>query len=149
MDVLQACWTCWCRDGVGKGSWWYYWTLLAAHGPGVVVERKGTCCCTRTRDVSTSTPNSTLYYLLRPCEHLSLARRVLFTSSGLLYQERISILLLRPGDSTNSPRRRQNMHQATQYAHICRPSEPSSTHAVPRDIRCQSSHLHRAVPFPV
>jgi hypothetical protein len=46
---------------VGKGSWWCYWTLLAAHGPRVVVKRKGTCCCTRTRGVSTST--ETLPYI--------------------------------------------------------------------------------------
>jgi hypothetical protein len=48
---------------VAKGSWWWcYWTLLAAaHGPGVVVKRKGTCCCTRTRGVSTST--ETLPYI--------------------------------------------------------------------------------------
>lgn len=46
---------------MGKGSWWCYWTLLAAHGPGVVVKRKGTCYCTRTRGVSTST--ETLPYI--------------------------------------------------------------------------------------
>lgn len=93
-------------------------------------------------------PPQKLYLILRPCEHLPLARRVLFTSSCPLRSGRY--IPLWPGHSTRkSPLHRQNIHQATPCTLICRPSEPSNTHAVPRIIRCQSSHLHRAVPFPV
>lgn len=50
----------WVREAGGAN----YWTLLAAHGPGVVVKRKGTCYCTRTRGTQgVSTSTETLPYI--------------------------------------------------------------------------------------
>lgn len=121
-----------------------YWTLLPAPGPGVVVKRKGTCYCTRTRGVSTST--ETLPYITsvlafpigQTCSvHISLAIR-----KTPIYRCGLAI-------AQENPLHRQDIHQATPCTLICRPSGPSYIHAVPRIIRCQSSHLHRAVPFPV
>jgi hypothetical protein len=72
------------------------------------------------RGVSTSTPSSTLYYRARARPSIGQMCSVYFR------------LAIKP-----------------HCALICRPSEPSYTHTVLRNTRCQSSHLHRAVPFSV
>lgn len=101
-----------------------------------------------TRGVSTST--ETLPYIT-PVPAPPIGQRVLaFMPIKKIYH--CSLLCdgtLRPTSAKNSTEHPQSLHQATYSTIICRPSEPSYTHAVPRVIRCQSSHLHHAVPFSV
>ena len=71
---------------MGKGRWWcyLYWTgLFPAHGPGVVVKRKGTTTGTRSPWSQGRVHLHIDYHLLRPCSHLLLVRRALFTSRWL------------------------------------------------------------------
>ena len=97
-------------------------------------------------------PPQKLYLILRPCPLFPLATRVLaFMPIKKVYRYSLlcdgtPIALFLPKKSTEH---RQSLHQVTYSTIVCRPSGPSYTHAVPRIIRCQSSHLHHAVPFSV
>jgi hypothetical protein len=106
-------------------------------------QKKGDYYCTSSRDVSTSTPNSTLYYARARLPHwpdLLCSHRA--GDQENIYRCDLAIALKKSSVSTK--------YTPSHNLPTCsRPSEPSNTHAVPRIIRCQSSHLHRAVPFPV
>jgi len=123
----------WVREAGGA-------TVLPAHGPGVVLKRKGT----RSQGRVHLHTNSTLYYararllIGQTCSvHIRLAIKRIYScviSHALCLPNIMSI------DKT---------YIKPHCALICRSSEPSYTDVVPRIFRCQSSHLHRAVPFSV
>ena len=131
---------------MAQGSCWC--TLLdtaaSAHGPGVVLKRKGTT--TALAKGTCPPPHPTLPYITpvlafpigQTCSvHIELASR-----KTPIYRCDLAI-------AQKSPLRRQNVHQATLCTLVCRPSEPSKHPRRASYYRCQSSHLHRAVPFPV
>lgn len=119
-------------DGVAQGSCWC--TLLdtaaSAHGPGVVLKRKGTT--TALARGTCPPPHPTLPYITpvraapigHPCWHSHPVG-----DQGNIYPNDLAI-------AQKSPLRRQNTHQATYRTLVCRPTEPSK-------------HPHRASYDPV
>ena len=133
---------------------------LPLTGPVVVVKRKGTCYCTRTRGVSTST--ETLPYIA-PVPTLPIGQTCSH-SHPVGDQEHISFLygsttltLALPKIPRSIDKAYSKPHTAPSYCtivlhHRTAPSSaglPNHHTPVPRIIRCESSHLHRAVPFSV